>query len=207
MKTIFLFFSVILTILPFSIQTLAQSEYRIVILGDSLTDGYGLSKEQAFPAIVEKMFHEDGKKNVKIINAGISGSTSSSAKQRLNWFLKSKPQMLAVALGANDGLRGLPIENLIQNLSETVESAQKAGIRVVLFGMKMPPNYGPKYQKDFEQAFVKVAQKYKIERLDFLLDGVATVKELNLEDRIHPNEKGHQVIAKNVYSFLKKLVP
>ena len=139
---------------PFSSLAIATNapapkpNYTIVILGDSLTDGYGLSKDEAFPALVEKRFHADGQKDVKVLNAGISGSTSSSAPQRLKWFLKTKPQVLAIALGANDGLRGLPTAKLYQNLSQTIEAAQAAKIKVVLFGMKMPANYGAKYQKD-----------------------------------------------------------
>jgi acyl-CoA thioesterase I len=197
---------------PFSSPALATNatttppNYTIVILGDSLTDGYGLSKDEAFPALVEKRFHADGQKDVKVLNAGISGSTSSSAPQRLKWFLKTKPQLLAIALGANDGLRGLPTAKLYENLSQTIETAQAAKIKVVLFGMKMPANYGAKYQKDFEKVYVDLAKKYKVELLDFLLANVATLKDLNQEDGIHPNAKGHEVIANQVYPFLKKVI-
>ncbi|MEK6556185.1 MAG: GDSL-type esterase/lipase family protein, partial [Bdellovibrionota bacterium] len=131
----------------------SSTNYTIVVLGDSLTDGYGLAKEQAFPALVEKKFHAEGQKDIKVINAGISGSTSSSAPQRLKWFLKTKPQVLVVALGANDGLRGIPTAQLYKNLSKTIQTAQDSHIKVILFGMKMPANYGSKYQKDFEKVY------------------------------------------------------
>lgn len=184
----------------------SSTNYTIVVLGDSLTDGYGLAKEQAFPALVEKKFHAEGQKDIKVVNAGISGSTSSSAPQRLKWFLKTKPQVLVVALGANDGLRGIPTAQLYKNLSKTIQTAQDSHIKVILFGMKMPANYGSKYQKDFERVYTDLAKKYKVELFDFLLTDVATIKELNQEDGIHPNAKGHEIIAANVYQFLKKVL-
>lgn len=181
-----------------------KADFKIAILGDSLTDGYGLKKDQAYPALVEKKFHENKMTHVKVTNAGISGSTSSSAKQRLNWILKTQPNLLVIALGANDGLRGLPNESLYNNLSQAIEEAQKNKVKVVLFGMKLPANYGPDHRKAFEMVFQRLAKTYKIDLLDFLLEGVATNKALNLEDGIHPNTKGHEVIAKNVYQFLRK---
>lgn len=180
-----------------------SSPIRIVALGDSLTEGYGIASTKAYPALLEAQLKER-KKNVQIINAGISGSTSASAESRLKWQLKTPFQILILALGANDGLRGLNPDSTYKNLSQAIELAQKNKVKVILVGMKMPSNYGTDYQNKFAATFTKLAQKYKTPLIPFLLENVALKKELNLADGIHPNEKGHLQISKNLLPLIEK---
>ena len=182
---------------------IASETLKIVVLGDSLTEGYGLNKEQAFPFLVEKKFREAGK-NIEIINAGVSGSTSAGGLSRVAWSLKSKPQYVLIALGANDGLRGLGVTAMKKNLVEIIQKVKAGGAKPLLIGMKMPPNYGVQYTKEFEGAFQKVADEQKVPLLPFLLDRVATNSKLNLPDGIHPNQEGHKTIAETVFKFLEK---
>ncbi len=182
-----------------------SSETHILFLGDSLTAGYGIEKEKAFPELIKNKFQGDNLA-VKITNAGISGSTSASTHSRLKWFLKAKPQILLLAIGANDGLRGLDLSKLEKNLIKTIELAKQNDIEVILAGMKIPQNYGVEYTKKFEMIYPQIAKKFNVKLIPFLLKDVATIKELNLPDRIHPNEKGHQKIAENIYPMIKELI-
>lgn len=163
----------------------------ILFLGDSLTEGYQLSAEEAYPALVEKELKKTHK-DIKVINGGISGSTSASATKRLDWYLKAKPDILIVALGANDGLRGLDIKKTEKNLEDVILKGQARGIKIILAGMKMPTNMGKKYGLEFESMFTKLAKKYSLTLIPFLLDGVGGKPEMNLPDGIHPNPKGHE---------------
>ena len=182
----------------------AQGETtRIVILGDSLTAGYGVPKEAAFPARLERKLIKQGK-DVKVIAAGISGSTSASGLRRLKWQMKQRPQVLLLALGANDGLRGVKIEKTRENLSKVIEEAKKSKLKVILVGMKLPPNYGEAYRSDFEKMYEKLSKTEGVKHIPFLLKGVAGVPTLNLEDGIHPNEKGHEKIAEYILPFVKE---
>ena len=183
----------------------AEEPIKIVALGDSLTEGYGIDQKDAYPALLEAALNKKGKK-VKVYNAGISGSTTASAPKRLKWFLKLKPQILILALGANDGLRGVPIESTRANLKETIEMAQKQNIKVLLTGMMLPSNYGKKYTDDFRKLFPALAKEMKIKLMPFLLKDVATIKELNLADGIHPNEKGHEIMVKNILPEVEALL-
>lgn len=179
---------------------------RILVLGDSLTEGYGIEKDQAFPARLEKELAAKGLNGIEVINAGISGSTSASGVSRLKWHLKAKPDLVIIALGANDGLRGLPTEQLKKNIEELVTISKKNGIKVLLAGMKMPPNYGADYRKRFDQVYTEVAKKEKVPLIPFLLEGVGGRPELNLADGIHPNEKGHAKIVRNVIQYVLPLL-
>lgn len=176
---------------------------RIVIVGDSLTEGYGVSQERAYPALVQKKAKAAGK-SWDIVNAGVSGSTTASALSRVTWQLKQKPDVLVLALGANDGLRGLDVKASEKNLGDAIAAAQKAGVEVILFGMKVPPNYGLKYASDFEGMYPRLAKQYKIPLLPFMLEGVAGHSDLNQSDAIHPNEKGHVILADLIYPMLAK---
>ena len=178
---------------------------KLVVLGDSLTEGYGVARSSAFPAILEKNIKSAGK-DWTVINAGISGATTASGPSRMRWQLKSKPKMIILALGANDGLRGLNLASTEKNLSDTIEIAQKEKIEIVLAGMMLPPNYGAQYTKDFQAIYNKLAVKYKIRKIPFLLEGVAGNPKLNLADGIHPNEKGHEIIADHVYKAIQDLL-
>jgi acyl-CoA thioesterase-1 len=175
----------------------------ILFLGDSLTEGYQLAKEDAYPAVIEqtlKKTHSD----IKVINGGVSGATSASGLKRLDWYLKAKPDFIVIALGANDGLRGLKIANTEKNLSDVIEKAQTRNMTVILAGMKMPTNYGEPYRTEFENLFSKLAKKYKVKLVPFILEGVGGNPKLNLADGIHPNPEGHKIMAK---TFLKVLEP
>lgn len=193
-------------ILFFIFLNVAHAESRILFLGDSLTEGYGVAKEQAYPSVIANLFEKSGKKEIKIINAGESGSKTSSAYPRLRWHLRSKPNLLVLALGANDGLRGVSVEVIRENLQKTIDLAKNNNIRVVLAGMQMPINYGEKYRREFAKLFKDLAVKNNLVLIPFLLEGVAREKELNLDDGIHPNDKGHQKIAETVYYFIKDLI-
>ncbi len=172
----------------------ASVKKRLLILGDSITEGYGIQKQDAFPNQLQILLDEK-KKNVEVISAGISGSTSASAVKRLQWHLKKKPDVLILALGGNDGLRGIKPEMTKKNLNDAIKLATSKGVTVYLAGMKMPTNYGAEYRLAFESTFTDLVKENKIKTIPFLLEGVGGRKELNIEDGIHPNEKGHKIIA------------
>lgn len=180
----------------------AWSDSTLVIIGDSLTEGYGIAKEQAYPALLEKKLQAAGLK-WKIQNSGVSGSTSASGPKRIQWALKGKPQAVMLALGANDGLRGLSVQQLEDNLKKSIELVKKEKIKIYLAGILMPPNYGKDYAEKFAKVFPKVAKDTGTPLLPFLLEGVAANPKLNLPDGIHPNEEGHKIMAETVFQFLK----
>ncbi|WP_347356802.1 arylesterase [Bdellovibrio sp.] len=172
-------------------------------MGDSLTEGYGVAKDAAFPAVLEKKLHEAGKKEWTVINAGVSGSTTASGISRMKWVFKSKPDAVILALGANDGLRGLKIEDSEKHLAQAIEYAQGQKVKVILGGLYMPPNYGKAYTDQFKKMYETLAKKYKVTFIPFILDKVAGNPKYNLADGIHPNEEGHKIIADNVFTALK----
>ena len=189
----------------FTLPSLLRAETTILMLGDSLTEGTGVRKTQAYPYLVEQKLRAQGVPSIKVINAGVSGATSASALSRLKWHLRSTPEILLLALGANDGLRGLSTAQMKRNLAKTIELALSKGVRVVLAGMKMPPNYGAEYTREFEKVFCQLAKEYDVVFIPFLLEGVAGDPKLNFPDGLHPNERGHQIIAELVYKTLVKL--
>lgn len=176
----------------------------VVFLGDSLTAGLGLEAEQAFPARVEDRLEELGTP-IRVVNAGVSGDTSAGGLRRLDWLLRQKPAVLVVGLGANDGLRGLPVGETEKNLREIVRRAQAAGVRVLLLGMMIPPNYGD-YAAEFGEVYPRLARDLGVPLVPFLLDGVGGVPELNLPDGLHPNVEGQERVADNVVPRLRELV-
>lgn len=189
-------------LLLFSFSSWSQT---ILFLGDSLTEGYQLSKEDAYPAVIERELKVKYPK-IKVINGGVSGATSASGLKRLGWYLKSKPDIMVLALGANDGLRGLKLQETEKNLSAVIEKAKKEGITVVIAGMKMPTNYGEPYRSHFEKLFSKLAQKHGVKLIPFLLEGVGGNPKLNLADGIHPNPDGHKIMAKTILKTLRSLL-
>ena len=188
-----------------------ENSFRILVLGDSLTEGYGVSAQQAFPSLLEKKlnleFSSDKNNTYEIINAGISGSTSSGGVSRIEWLLKSKPDFLILALGGNDGLRGVPVEETKNNLEKIILAAKSKDIPTLLAGMKMPPNYGIEYTREFSKLFEDLANQEDIPLIPFLLEGVGGNPAMNLPDRIHPNPAGHQKIAQTVYQNLINHLP
>ncbi len=196
-----------LLLLGLPLQSQAQDPFTIVFLGDSLTEGLGLDAEQSYPSLIESRLREEGYNHVNIINAGISGSTSASALERMQWYIRSQPDLVFLALGANDGLRGLSVENMKQNLQETIEFAQSNGVQVALAGMLIPPNMGQAYTEDFAAVFPDLAEAHDIPLMPFLLQDVAGITELNQADGIHPNVRGAEIVAGHVYDFLLPLLP
>lgn len=204
MLRFFLFSLLIFSGLSFSPASFAQNK-KMVVLGDSLTEGYGVARESAFPALLEKKIQAD-KKAWSVVNAGVSGSTTASAMGRMKWILRSKPDMILLCLGANDGLRGLKVEQSRKNLADAISFARANKIPIVLGGLYMPPNYGEKYTADFRKMYEGLASELKVPFISFLLDGVGGQAKYNLADGIHPNEKGHAIIADNVYKAIKDLL-
>ncbi len=192
-----------LFLLIFAFSSLSFAQKKLIVLGDSLTEGYGVAKDAAFPAVLEKKLHEAGKKEWTVINAGVSGSTTASGISRMKWVFKSKPDAVILALGANDGLRGLKIEDSEKHLAQAIEYAQGQKVQVILGGLYMPPNYGKAYTDQFKKMYETLAKKYKVTFIPFILDKVAGNPKYNLADGIHPNEEGHKIIADNVFTALK----
>ena len=168
----------------------------IVALGDSISAGFGVPQGQSFPDHLQR---ELDRRNLRyrVVNAGISGDTTSGGLSRLDSVLAHKPEMVIVELGGNDGLRGLPISATRRNLEQIVERLQKAGVQVVLAGMTLPPNYGPDYIRSFEQVYKDLARKYDVTLIPFLLEGVAAT-EFMQTDGIHPTSEGHRKVAEIV---------
>jgi len=177
----------------------------VVFLGDSLTAGLGLNEDQAYPALLGKKLEAEGLP-VRVINAGVSGDTTAGGLSRLSWLLNQHPDVVVVALGGNDGLRGLPVEEADHNLREIVRRCQAAGARVLLLGLQMPPNYGPEYTHRFAAMYPKIAQDTNTALLPFMLTGVGGIQGLNQADGIHPTAKGQEIVAKNVLPYLEKVV-
>lgn len=178
---------------------------QIAVLGDSLTAGFGLLAAEAFPALLQEKFDEDGYTRIDVVNAGISGDTTAGGLQRLEWVLEPTVKILVVALGANDAMRGQSPSQTKQNLAQIIEAAHKKGVRVLLTGMLAPPNMGEQFQAEFRAIFPELAAKYKLTFLPFLLEGIAGHPELNQEDGIHPTAAAQRMIAEMIYPLLQPL--
>lgn len=178
---------------------------RVVFLGDSLTAGFGLGEEEAFPARVGELMAAGGTPIV-VVNGGVSGDTSAGAVERLDWLLSRPADVLVVSIGANDGLRGQPVEGIEANLRAIVRKARASGARVLVTGQKIPTNYGPDYARAFEAVYPRVAKEEGAALLPFLLEGVAMVPELNQADGIHPTPAGQEIVARNVAAALAPLL-
>ncbi|MEO5351634.1 MAG: arylesterase [Magnetococcus sp. XQGC-1] len=184
----------------------AQSSATILCLGDSLTAGYGVPAEASYPALLQDRLRKEGHAH-QVINAGVSGDTTAGGLRRLEWLLRSKPAIAIVALGANDGLRGLNLQEMKQNLTEIIHRLQQAGVRPILAGIRIPPNYGRSYGEQFAAVYTELAQEKGIAFIPFLLERVATRPELNQEDGIHPNAAGYRQVLENVWPVLLPLLP
>ena len=197
----------ILLLMILTLPSIATAKNIIFCLGDSLTAGYGIEKQQAYPALLQHLLVENNV-DASVINAGINGSTTASGLGRLRWNLRGrdKANIVILALGANDGLRGLDLDVTKQNLLKTIHFAKQKGIKVLLAGLRIPSNYGDDYSRKFKQLFEDVAKQEQLPMIPFLLDGVATNSSLNLADGIHPNAKGHKVMVKTVFKYLEPLL-
>lgn len=177
----------------------------VVFLGDSLTAGYGLAEDQAWPAVLEERFAREGQP-FRAVNAGSSGDTSAGGVRRLDWVLRRLPDVVVVELGANEGLRGLELAPVEENLRQVVERSRRAGARVLLVGLRIPPNYGPEYTRRFAEIYPRLAAELDVPLVPFLLEGVGGEPSLNLGDGIHPNAAGHRRVADVVAPYLRPLV-
>ena len=178
---------------------------KIVALGDSLTAGLGLLESAAYPSLLQQRIDQEGY-NYEVVNAGVSGDTSAGGLRRLDWALDGDVRVLILALGANDGLRGLSIAEMKQNLTTIIERARARRVVVILAGMEAPPNYGAEYVQSFRTAYRDVAQQQRVIFIPFLLDKVAGQPALNQADGIHPNVDGTRIVADTVWPVLRGLL-
>jgi acyl-CoA thioesterase-1 len=190
-------------------DTLPPSPYTrsVVFLGTSLTAGLGVNPDQAYPAVVQRRL-DSLRLPWRAVNAGISGETSAGALRRLDWVVRSRPAVLVVETGANDGLRGMDPDSTRANLEAIIRRARQAdsGVRIVLAGMAVPTNLGPRYESEFRRVFREVAAREKVELIPFLLQGVGGVDSLNQADGIHPTAAGQRIVAQNVWRVLGPLL-
>jgi acyl-CoA thioesterase-1 len=183
----------------------AAGERVLVVLGDSLTAGLGVAPDEAFPALLEARLRREGFA-YRVVNAGVSGDTTAGGRRRLDWVLRAHPDLVVVALGANDGLRALPLDALRDNLTAIVTRLRATGARVLLAGMRLPPNYGAEYASGFARAFGEVARATSVPLLPFLLEGVAGNPALNQPDGIHPNPAGHRIMSDTMWRAVRPLL-
>lgn len=186
----------------------ATSRRRIVAFGDSLTAGYGLPAGQSYPSLLQKKLDADGY-DYEVVNAGVSGDTTSGGLRRIAWTLDGAGggvDIVILELGANDILRGQPVDQMRRNLATMIEEAQKRGAQVLLAGMLSPPNWGADYSRQVQEAYRTLADRYKVPLIPFFLDRVAGKRELNLQDGAHPNAEGTRIVADTVYAALKPMI-
>jgi acyl-CoA thioesterase-1 len=183
----------------------ATGRPRVVALGDSLTAGLGLTPDAAYPALLQQHLDREGLQ-YEVVNAGVSGDTSAGGLSRLDWALDGDVRVLIVALGGNDALRGLPVEELRRNLSTIIERAQARNIKVLLAGMEAPPNFGQSYIVSFHRVYAELAKQYQVAFFPFLLQDVAGIESLNQRDGIHPTAEGARIVADNVWRSLRPLL-
>jgi acyl-CoA thioesterase I len=183
------------------------SKKQILFLGNSITAGLGLRIEQAYPALIQKKI-DSLKLNYQVTNAGLSGETTSGGLRRIDWLLKKHVDVLFLALGANDGLRGIPLKLSKKNLQDIIIKTRKKypNVVIILAGMQIPPNMGPEYTSGFKQMYIDLAKSEKVILLDFLLEGVGGNPDLNQDDGIHPNVEGQRIIAENIWQTLKPVL-
>ena len=191
---------------PLAMPKAAADRPKIIAFGDSLTAGFGLAEKESYPYLLQEKLKADGF-DFEVVNAGVSGDTSLGGLERSDWVLEQEnAQILILELGANDLLRGVPVAKMKENLDKIIRKAKVKNIRVLLCGMLAPPTMGAEYQRDFMMAFPDLASEHKVEFLPFLLENVATKKELNQADGIHPNVDGARIMTHNVYQALKPML-
>jgi acyl-CoA thioesterase-1 len=181
------------------------SERVIVAFGDSLTAGYGVAPDQAYPALLEARLRAEGYR-YRVINAGVSGDTTAGGLRRVDWTLRSRPDIVLLELGANDALRGLDLGQVRSNLDAMIARFQAAGARVLLLGMRLPPNYGTPYAGEFERLYKDLADRRKIPLMPFFLEGVAAVARLNQPDGIHPTPEGYRIVVDRLWPHIRPLL-
>lgn len=187
----------------------AEPARTIVFFGDSITAGYGLDEpaEEAFPALIQKKLDASGR-SWRVVNAGLSGETTSGGLRRVEWVLRQPIDVFVLALGANDGLRGIEPAISRRNLQGIIDRvrAKNPAVKILLAGMQMPPTLGPEYTRDFAMIYPELAEKNRLALVPFLLEGVGGTTEYNQADGIHPNAEGHRMVAKTVWAHLLPLL-
>ncbi len=178
---------------------------RIVAFGDSLTAGLGVQTDESYPAQLQRRLDALGYA-YRVINAGVSGDTTAGGLRRVSWILNNKPHLVILELGANDGLRGLSIDQTTHNLREIIQRLREAGVRILLAGMKLPPNYGHDYITQFEAIYPSLAKEYHLPLIPFFLEGVGGSRSLNQADGIHPTQKGYELVVEQVLKALSPLL-
>ncbi len=185
-----------------------QNTKTILCFGDSITAGYGLEDtDEAYPNLIQQKI-DTLQLDYRVINSGLSGETTAGGKSRISWVLNQKVDVFLLELGANDGLRGVPLSETKANLQSIINSVQEKNpdAQIILAGMQLPPNMGQDYTTEFRELFEDLANSNTIEFIPFILENVGGIEELNQKDGIHPNEKGHQIVAENVWKILKPLI-
>ncbi len=179
----------------------------ILFFGDSLTAAMGLDPSEGYPAEIQDKI-DSLELNYEVVNAGLSGETTAAGKNRIDWVLNQDVDVFVLALGANDGLRGIPVEETRRNLNAIIEIVREKnpGVEILLAGMQIPPNMGPEYTSDFKKLFPEVAEQNNIHLIPFLLEGVAGDPELNQQDGIHPTAEGYDIVAMNVWEVLEPVI-
>ena len=185
-------------------EVIEEDSSVILFFGDSLTAGYGLDQGEAFPEIIQQKI-DSLQLNYKVVNAGLSGETTSGGKNRIDWVLKQNVDIFVLELGANDGLRGIPLQETRKNLQEIIDFVRKENpeIKIILTGMQIPPNMGQDYTSGFRDIFPELAEKNDVDLIPFLLEDVAGNPELNQPDGIHPTAEGQEILAENVWEVLE----
>ena len=191
-------------VLNLALLPMLANAKTIMVVGDSLSAGYGIQPQQGWVQLLQKRLDQQYPKAHKVVNASVSGETTSGALARLPKLLQThKPNVVVIELGGNDGLRGQPPQIMQKNLAQLIQKSQQAKATVIVFGMKIPPNYGTAYSKAFENNYKTVSQQYKVKLLPFFLEGVAGHKNLMQNDQIHPNAKAQTILLNNAYPYIK----
>jgi len=183
----------------------SDSRPRIVAFGDSLTAGLGVQINESYPAQLQHRLDSMGY-HYRVINAGVSGDTTAGGLRRVSWILNSKPELVILELGANDGLRGLPVDEAHQNLQRIIRRLQEAQVTVILAGMKLPPNYGQGYTTQFETMYRTLAREHQVPFIPFFLEGVGGTSSLNQVDGLHPTSEGYKVIVEHLLKVLRPIL-
>ena len=187
------------------VPTVGGSSPVILAFGNSLTAGFGVSDNESYPSRLQNILVQNGYPH-KVINAGVSGDTTAGGLRRIKWLMKHTPEVVILELGANDGLRGLSIKAMEFNLDKIIGVCEEHGAKVLLTGMKVPPNYGEEYTVEFEKVFIRLAKKYDLSFVPFFLEGVAGVREHTQPDGIHPLGSGYSIVVQTIWKYLKPLI-
>jgi acyl-CoA thioesterase-1 len=177
----------------------------ILAFGDSLTAGFGVDPQASYPARLQRLLDEKGY-HYKVVNAGVSGDTTAGGASRIRWVLQHQPEIVILELGANDGLRGLPINEMRKNLGKIIEACQKKGAKVLLAGMEITPNLGTEYSKNFRESFTLLAKQYQVALIPFFLKDVAAKPELTQADGVHPLANGYAIATQTVFQYLEPML-